>query len=169
MNYLYKFFEVGNCTVYASIPCLEDVEGQTTTHISISTDTIVKQTTLATYLHIMKMPCCNFGTAPSILRCLSRKCCSSFGTISSILRSMSRNCCNFGTSHNCTLRSMSRCCCCNFGNSSSYSEIQILQQHEELRHCTYTLPIDIPNEPIMRQQHINISQISPTQEFGKIS
>ncbi|CAK9879391.1 unnamed protein product [Sphagnum jensenii] len=72
--------------------------GQTTTHISISTDTIVKQTTLATYLPIMKMPCCNFGTTPSILRCLSRKCCSSFGTISSILRSMSRNCCNFGTS-----------------------------------------------------------------------
>ncbi|KAH9556471.1 hypothetical protein CY35_07G029400 [Sphagnum magellanicum] len=56
------------------------------------------QTTLATYLPIMKMPCCNFGTAPSILRCLSRKCCSSFGTVSSILRSMSRNCCNFGTS-----------------------------------------------------------------------
>ncbi|CAM6010923.1 unnamed protein product [Sphagnum balticum] len=44
------------------------------------------------------MLCCNFGTAPSILRCLSRKCCSSFGTISSILRSMSRNCHNFGTS-----------------------------------------------------------------------
>ncbi|KAH9556472.1 hypothetical protein CY35_07G029400 [Sphagnum magellanicum] len=39
-----------------------------------------------------------YHEAPSILRCLSRKCCSSFGTVSSILRSMSRNCCNFGTS-----------------------------------------------------------------------